>query len=602
MRCELRIVSTLLRHLPAVAALLAGACLNATAAFPDRPNVLQDREVISTPLTVSGGGVGAPIAVTGGSYSVGCTATYVTTPATVNDGQLVCVKHQSAHGTGRVAQTTLTIGGASHAFLSFTAPDSQTALIAGYYRNILAREADDNGLAYWNGQYTLMGTLGVDPDETWRSLAVTFFQSPEYLAATTTDAEYLTDLYATFFDRAPDVGGLSYWTGQLAAGMPRDVVLLSFLFSTEFDAFNQALFGSGASRPEVNLVTDLYRGILNRLPDAAGLDYWAGRLHTAQCTDASTVSAETVAVANAFLSSSEYPARGRTNAQYVADLYNAFLRRGADLAGFQYWVQRLDGGMARDAVGQAFIQSPEFQARIAQVMAQGCGTLADASSLAIASTGTGASPFIGSVVLTGAGTDTIASVAFTVHSKAGHIARPVHAMYSNAYLAAVGHGLKPGGDYEVPVFGLYAGYSNAITIDVRFSDGSTKTLDANVDAPVFSDPNHIFDSLRIVVPRTTDALDFDYMFVKSGQDGPLVLDTDGEVRWWYPAIGNGTSSIVFNNHILFGDGQSTRWRDIALDGTISDSVLGGGYRNTHHNLRTGKRGLLARSSFAAISM
>ena len=75
----------------------------------------------------------------------------------------------------------------------------------------------------------------------------------------------MTDLYTTFFNRAPDAGGFADWKGQLAAGMPREVVLASFMFSTEFASFTQAIFGTTATRKEVDTVVDFYRGLLGAL-------------------------------------------------------------------------------------------------------------------------------------------------------------------------------------------------------------------------------------------------------------------------------------------------------------------------------------------------
>jgi len=45
-----------------------------------------------------------------------------------------------------------------------------------------------------------------------------------------------------------------------------------------------------------------------------------------------------------FASSGEYAARSQTNAQYVGDLYNAFVGRGGELAGVQFWIRQLDTG------------------------------------------------------------------------------------------------------------------------------------------------------------------------------------------------------------------------------------------------------------------
>jgi hypothetical protein len=57
----------------------------------------------------------------------------------------------------------------------------------------------------------------------------------------------------------------------------------------------------------------------------------------------------------------------------VGDLYNAFLRRGGDLAGVQYWIQQLaSGARTRENVRQAFISTPEFSARVQAVISQGC--------------------------------------------------------------------------------------------------------------------------------------------------------------------------------------------------------------------------------------
>ena len=51
--------------------------------------------------------------------------------------------------------------------------------------------------------------------------------------------------------------------------------------------------------------------------------------------------------------------------------YNAFLRRGGDLSGVQFWIGAL-GTLTRDQVRQQFIASTEFQARVANVVNQGC--------------------------------------------------------------------------------------------------------------------------------------------------------------------------------------------------------------------------------------
>lgn len=204
-------------------------------------------------------------------------------------------------------------------------------------------------------------------------MAGQFFTSTEYLAKNTSNSQYITDIYRTFFNRAPDSSGLSYWTNQLAAGLPRSVVLFSFVFSTEFATYMQGLYGDASARAEINAVVDFYRGFLNRLPDSAGFSYWLNRFRTAQCQSAAAVNAEAESISRQFAASAEYSGRNRSSSDYVADLYYGFLRRGGDLGGFNYWVNQLNTkAQTSDQVRRSFLQSPEFQSRVRQIINQGC--------------------------------------------------------------------------------------------------------------------------------------------------------------------------------------------------------------------------------------
>lgn len=250
------------------------------------------------------------------------------------------------------------------------------SLVDHYYYSILDRAPDSVGKAFWGNEVTRMAGLGVDPKEVFIVMADYFFTSPEYLAKGTSDLTFLGNLYRTFFARNPDAGGQSYWLSQLQAGMPRDIVMFNFLFSSEFNAFSRAFFNSSPGRAELLAVVDYYRGLLGRLPETSGLTYWAGQFHTAQCSGpgaAGAVYAQAGAISYSFLSSTEYLARSRSNSQYVSDLYNAFLRRGGDLTGFNFWVNELaTGRRTRDRLRQDFIATPEFTNRINAIVAQGC--------------------------------------------------------------------------------------------------------------------------------------------------------------------------------------------------------------------------------------
>ena len=78
-------------------------------------------------------------------------------------------------------------------------------------------------------------------------------------------------LYAAYFNRLPDKGGLTYWVNKLEGGMPLDKVSASFAASNEFTT----KYGNTTNTQFVTLV---YQNVLERSPDAAGLQFWVTKL------------------------------------------------------------------------------------------------------------------------------------------------------------------------------------------------------------------------------------------------------------------------------------------------------------------------------------
>jgi hypothetical protein len=254
-----------------------------------------------------------------------------------------------------------------------------TNVVTTYYNNILGRAPDPGGLSFWTSEaYRVMG-LGADIREVFFAMSIQFFNSTEYLSRNTSDTQYITDLYNTFFSRAPDSGGLTYWQSQLSGGMDRGALLNNFLFSTEFSNTMTALFGSTTPRPEINMTIDLYRGILGVLPDSGGFNFWLDQIRKAQCQGGPALTSQVGTLAQAFIGSAQYANRDAArpanlrNAMYVGDLYNAFLRRGGDLNGYLFWVGQLNSGaQSRTSLANQFVASTEFQNRVTAVIAAGC--------------------------------------------------------------------------------------------------------------------------------------------------------------------------------------------------------------------------------------
>jgi hypothetical protein len=316
----------------------------------------------ATTIAFTGLAAAAPFAVTHdcSTLTAGrfCTAIVTFTPAAAGAGSGALTV------TSNVATRTVALAGVG-----------QESPVARFYASILRRAPDAAGQAFWDNEALRLASVGTNVNEAWYAMAMAFFGSPEYRAFGRDDAGFVTDLYNTFFARPPDGAGLAFWSDLIASGLPREVALAGFMFSSEFTTSTQALYGNATVRPEIDAVTDFYRGLLARLPDSAGYNFWLQRFRTAQCQGAGAVYEQAESISSAFADGPEYAARGRTHAQFVGDLYNAFLRRGGDLAGVRFWIGQLDSGaQTRGQLRQAFLASPEFSARVAAIIARGCIT------------------------------------------------------------------------------------------------------------------------------------------------------------------------------------------------------------------------------------
>ena len=88
-------------------------------AFAFAPAIAAPNTVITSDAITPGGfDIPVPITVSAGSYSIGCTATFVTAPGSIAPRQSVCVRHTTAATPGTLFTTTLTIGGVVGTFTS----------------------------------------------------------------------------------------------------------------------------------------------------------------------------------------------------------------------------------------------------------------------------------------------------------------------------------------------------------------------------------------------------------------------------------------------------------------------------------------------------
>ena len=185
------------------------------------------------------------------------------------------------------------------------------------------------------------------------------------------------------------------------------------------------------------------------------------------------------------------------------------------------------------------------------------------------------------------------SVQFTVQPKPGSVTRPISARYLSRYLSSRGY-LDAAGNLEIPVFGLYDGFTNTVTLTYVFNDSSSTQRLFSLTTAQFHSPCN-YDQGTVVFPRTrSTSLSYDFMLFKDSCShfSPALMDTDGALRWVGTAGVTSYQSAFFDNAIYQGSGSQLL--RIELDGTVN---LVADYRDIgvtdfHHNIDPGKFGLL----------
>ena len=217
---------------------------------------------------------------------------------------------------------------------------------------------------------------------------------------------------------------------------------------------------------------------------------------------------------------------------------------------------------------------------------------ADNTTITITGHTAGATPFISKLTLEVSNTTVLKSIQFAIDPKPGSVTRPLSGTYSNDYLLSRGFEHPP--EIILPVYGLYAGYTNTVRLTYRFVDGSSKQAVTSIPTATFDDPCG-YDNPTVLKARTNSTdLSYDYVMVKGGcsQFEPGIIDTDGALRWVGTAGISVGSVIFFDNAVYLGHGHQL-FR-IELDGTVTlvADYSSLGIVNFHHNIDRGKVGII----------
>jgi PKD repeat protein len=216
----------------------------------------------------------------------------------------------------------------------------ENLVVSDFYANILRRPTDPAGQAAWVSFLSQGGTqIGVQAG---------LLGSGEFFTneGGGTNSSFLNVLYQYALNRPIDMAGLQAWIQALQAGMSRTDVVTAVLNSPESDT---------------DQVQALYQRFLGRAADPTGLQTFVTALE--QGTPYTQVIADLIA-------SPEYsPYPTDPNQVYVGQLYKDLLNRSADAAGLAFFTGELDNGTAtRQHVVQAILSSGEYHTDVVQAL------------------------------------------------------------------------------------------------------------------------------------------------------------------------------------------------------------------------------------------
>ena len=240
-----------------------------------------------------------------------------------------------------------------------------------------------------------------------------------------------------------------------------------------------------------------------------------------------------------------------------------------------------------------------------QIAASPNGPLATAATVTGFAQAAGPTPFIKSLIRTVSPANALASVNFTIAPKPGSVTRPVSVTYPADYLVSRGNLNTSNGALLLPVFGLYSNFGNSVTVLYTFTDGSSQQEIVTMTTAAYTDQaspcSHATPTILQARTNST-ALSYDFIMLKvtCGTQTPMIIDTDGALRWVGTTNAGTLTSMFYDNSFFISakppnstvqnglnrmefDGTMTFLHDYTSDGVVYTG---------HHNLDPGKYGML----------
>jgi len=207
----------------------------------------------------------------------------------------------------------------------------------------------------------------------------------------------------------------------------------------------------------------------------------------------------------------------------------------------------------------------------------------------------GSTPFVANLTLSLDDFSHLSSVSYTIAARPGTFSKPMSTTFTRAWIERTGAWRAADRRLVIPVFGLYAGYANGVTVSAAFEDKSSDDEQVTVTAPAYAGPAAVYTTPEVNTARSAAAAPgFDYMLIKNNAYAPVVLDSDGNMRW-LGADPNTSPSTWFSGDAFYvGSATTPELRRFDLTGSFTTIPLAATrYTNFHHDLSAGKKGLLA---------
>lgn len=209
--------------------------------------------------------------------------------------------------------------------------------------------------------------------------------------------------------------------------------------------------------------------------------------------------------------------------------------------------------------------------------------------------GPGLTPFVASLGFNLRNYQDLASLAWVVTPRPGTHSKPLAVTYDKSWLDRRAAWHAGSARLEVPIFGLYASWVNTVALTATFRDGSTHAFRATIEAGAYTGPASVYASPLIRVARGPERVPgLDFVLIKNGLTSPVVIDTDGHLRWTGAVLDNSFSSLFGADGFYVGSQTSPVLHRMDVSGAFSSGpLLQPGFTNFHHDLAPGKTGMLA---------